>query len=177
MAIPLTTTQLTSSEDYFRQVVFPNKEAFFGHQSTFSSALNLATCLFHFHEWLYDEFKSPLEAHFGRSFAKKGDFWGAVLKTDKRFGYVRDVTNASKHVRISGTGLSGPSTGMSHIANTHIVELGFGGGGYGRGRYGDGKQVMFDDGGVLIGYDECATALFSFWKTLLENLTGRSQPG
>jgi hypothetical protein len=54
-------TSLTCAEDYFLKVVKPNKESFFGAPSTFASAFNLATTLYHFHEWLFDEYKSKLE--------------------------------------------------------------------------------------------------------------------
>jgi len=176
MVIPLRTKQLTGSEDYFQQVIVPNKRDFFGQASAFASALNLATCLFHFHEWLHAEFRPQLEAQLGQTFKKSGQFWGAVQNTDRRFGYVRDLTNASKHVQIGGQGFQ-TSTGMSHIANTHIVvSRGLGGGGFGRGRFGDSSQVMFADGGSLVSYDDCANALFQYWKTMLEQLTGRPQP-
>lgn len=177
MAIPLQTRQLKSAEDYFQHVIVPNKREFFGHASAFASALNLATCLFHFHEWLYAEYRPQLEKHFGQMFKSKGRLWGAVQNSDGRFAYIRDLTNASKHVQIGGQRNAPPSTGMSHIANTHIVAgLGHGGGGLGRGRFGDSSQVMFADGSKLISYDECANALFDYWKLLLEQLTGRLQP-
>lgn len=62
---------------------------------------------------------------------------------------------------------------MSHIANTHVVAVGFGQGGYGQGRYGGGPNVVFDDSGNQISFDVCAQELFDYWKTLLESLTGR----
>ena len=62
---------------------------------------------------------------------------------------------------------------MSHIANTHVVAVGFGQGGYGQGRYGGGPNVVFDDSRNQISFDVCAQELFDYWKTLLESLTGR----
>jgi hypothetical protein len=102
----------------------------------FATALNLATSLYHFHEWLFDEFKQQLEAEFGETFGTKGAFWQAVEATDTRFGYVRDVTNASKHVN--------------------------GVGGYGSARYGGAPSVVFDDSGSQISFDDCAQALFAY---------------
>lgn len=162
---------LTSSEDFFIFVMHPNMKAFFDSSSTFSSAFNLATSLFHFHEWLFDEFKAPLEAHFGTVFSSKGKFWQAVEGTNAKFGYIRDVANASKHVKIGGAGHPPTSTGMTHVANTHIVSVGYGQGGYGIGRFGGGPNVMLHDGGSQISFDNCADDLFNYWKGLLEQLT------
>src|SRR5215813_1828533 len=103
------TLNLRGAADYFAHVVRPNKDAFFGAPSTLATALNLATALYHFHEWLFDEFKVELEAEFGTTFSGKGAFWQAVEKADPRFGYLRDVTNASKHVTIGGRGFASPS--------------------------------------------------------------------
>src|SRR5690606_27306023 len=145
---------------YFTKVLKPNKEAFFGGPSTFASAVNFATALYHFHEWLFHEFKPQLETEFKTTFSSKGAFWQTVQASDARFGYIRDVTNASKHVAIGGPGHPAPSTGMTHIANTHIVSVGYGEGGYGQGRYGGGPNVVFDDAGNQISFDDCAQALF-----------------
>jgi hypothetical protein len=162
---------LTGSADYFAHVLKPNKEAFFGSPSMFATALNLATSLYHFHEWLFDGFKQQLEAEFGETFGTKGAFWQAVEATDTRFGYVRDVTNASKHVKIGGPGVARPSTGMSHIANTHIITIGYGVGGYGSARYGGAPSVVFDDSGSQISFDDCAQALFAYWESLLAKVS------
>lgn len=165
------TQVLSGCEDYFLNVLSPNKKSFFGSSSEFATAINFATSLFHFHEWLFDEYKSDLEREFGTTFAKKGDFWGAVQATNHNFGYIRDVTNASKHVKISGTGNIKPSTGMSHIANTHIVAIGYGQS-YGQ-AYGGGSKVVFDDAGQQVSFDTCAQELFDYWQQLLQKLTGK----
>jgi hypothetical protein len=160
-------TNLSSAADYFDRVVKPNKDAFFGTPSTFANAFNLATALYHFHEWLFHSFRSELEAEFTATFSSPGKFWEAVQARDTRFGYIRDVTNASKHVSIGGPGNPKPSSKMTHIANTHIVSTPYGGGAYGSGRY-SGPNVIFDDGsGTQISFDECANALFNYWDALL----------
>ena len=163
---------LTSAEDYFLKVMKPNYDAFFGASSTFASAFNLATTLFHFHEWLFDQYKPELEQNFRTTFASKGPFWQAVQGTNTNFGYIRDVTNASKHVTIGDQDSPPPSTGITHIANTRIISIGYGQGGYGQARYGGGPAVVFDDAGNQISFDDCASQLFDYWKKLLEQLTG-----
>ncbi|MGP4749386.1 hypothetical protein [Agrobacterium pusense] len=162
---------LASSADYFRQIVKPNMDTFFSSPSNFASAVNLATSLFHFHEWLFDEFKADISAHFGKNFSKPGGFWKHVEGTNSKFGYIRDVTNASKHVTIGGPGFAPPSTGMTHMANTAIISVGWGQGGFGQGAYGGGPNVVFDDGGNQISFDDCANQLYAYWKNLLQTLT------
>ena len=71
----MTISNLSGAADYFTHVVKPNKDAFFGEPSTFASVLNLATSLFHFHEWLFDSFNAKLEAEFSRKFSTPGKFW------------------------------------------------------------------------------------------------------
>jgi hypothetical protein len=176
MAISSTSSNLSSAADYFAHVVRPNEAAFFGGPSTFAAALNLATSLFHFHEWLFNDFKAKLEAEFGTKFSDRGAFWQAVQANDPRFGYIRDVTNASKHVKIGEPGKPRPSTGMTHIANTEIITLGYGMGGYGQGPYGGGPTVVFHDGGSQISFDDCATALFRYWDALLLKMMSSSNP-
>ncbi|MBE0553633.1 MAG: hypothetical protein IH625_08070 [Rhodobacteraceae bacterium] len=162
---------LSGCEDYFFKVLTPNRKAFFETTSEFSSAINFATSLFHFHEWLFDEFKPNLEQNFNTTFSSKGKFWKAVEATNANFCYIRDVTNASKHVKIGGQGNAPTSTGMSHIANTHIVAIGYGQS-YGQ-AYGGGSKVVFDDAGIQISFDRCAQELFDYWEQLLQTLTGK----
>ncbi|RAR99343.1 hypothetical protein [Ensifer adhaerens] len=160
---------LTTPDDYFRDVVIPNKEAFFGGPATFATAINLATSLFHLHEWLHDGCRPKLEKHFGQTFRTPGDFWNAVQKTNTEFGYIRDVTNASKHVKI---GKFPTSTTMSHIANTHLIHTGYGQGGFGTAKYGGGPDIVFDDAGSQISFDDCAAELFAYWERLMMQITG-----
>ncbi|NUJ81167.1 hypothetical protein HUN39_14205 [Methylocystis sp. FS] len=168
--------QLSDAGSYFEYVLKPNKEAFFGAPSNFASTVNLASSLFHFHEWMYKSFKSRLEAEFNTIFPTAGTFWGVVEGTDPRFGYIRDVANASKHVKIGEHGRPRPSTGAHHMANTHIVVLGYGQGGYGTGPYGGGLQVVVEDSGRLVSFDDCAQALFDYWDQLLRKLAGAQTP-
>lgn len=161
---------LAGAEEYFLLVIKPNYDSFFGAPSNFASALNLVVSLFHFHEWLFNGHKSEIEIEFGQTFSSAGAFWKAVEHTNSRFGYIRDVANASKHVAI---GRFPTSTGMTHIANTHIVVTGFGNSAYGVGRYGGGPEVFFEDSGKRVSFDDCANDMFSYWKCLLEKLTGK----
>lgn len=60
---------------------------------------------------------------------------------------------------------------MSHIANTHIVAIGYGQS-YGQ-AYGGGSKVVLDDAGSQISFDRCAQELFDYWEQLLQTLTGK----
>lgn len=168
-------TQLNSAEDYFLEVLKPNRDRFFQGPSTFVAALNLATSLYHFHEWLWAFHRPDVQKHLGKSIQSSGGLWNIVEQSNPYFGYIRDLTNASKHVMI-GQGQHKTSTGMTHIANTHIITTAFGVGGFGQGSFGGGPNVVFDDGGAKISFDTCAGDLYLFWKNLLEKITGRAYP-
>jgi hypothetical protein len=75
---------LSGAADYFAEVLKPNKDAFFGGPSTFASAFNFASSLYHFHEWLFVSFKGQLEAEFTATFPTARKFWKAVEAKDNR---------------------------------------------------------------------------------------------
>lgn len=153
---------LANAEDFLAEVLQPNYEAYLQSASNFASAVNLATALFHFCDWLFVEYKEQLKSRYASADEKA--FWKKVEQEDPRYGYVRDVANASKHVR-----LRRPSTRMNHISRLLIVDRPFGSGPYGQGRFG-GSNVVCDDGGEPVYFDECATALYDYWSSLLRDL-------
>jgi hypothetical protein len=167
-------TQLITAEDYFLEVIRPNHRMFFSRKSSFATAVNFAASLYHFHEWLYASHRAGLEASFADTLPSKGDFWRAVEATDKDFGYIREMTDGSKQVRIGGKGIPTPPADMLHIANTRIVSLSFRRAGSGTGPVGGGKTIVTDDSGISINFDHCTTKLYSYWKNLLASLTGKS---
>lgn len=126
--------------------------------------------LHHFHEWLSHDFKRELEMdeYFG-AFGKKGTLWSKVEPTNPKFGYVRDVANASKHVKYSQ---SKPSTGVKSITHVHITDRPYDTGNFCQGRFG-GPNALIEDNGKQIYFDECASELYDYWKALLERLTGK----
>ncbi len=161
----MTITVMSSAGDYFAEIVEPTVHEFQTTPSTFKTAFATATALFHAHEWLWEHNRADLEAFYGQTFDSPGKFWSLVETQVPHAGYMRDVANASKHVRIDRR----PSTGMSHIANTHIQSTGYGMGAYGAGRYG-GKNLTMDDSGMTISFDSCVTDLIGFWRPLVQRL-------
>jgi hypothetical protein len=156
---------LTDAKEYFSDVVQPNVQEFLSKPSTFRLAFNAASSLFHLHEWLFESKKTDLEHHFGRTFSSKGDFWGHVESVVPEAPYIRDLANASKHVRLTIR----PSTSMTHVANTVIQFSGYGQGGYGQGRFGGGDVVMKDRGADIL-LDDCASKLLQFWSGVVTAL-------
>lgn len=164
-------TVMSSAHDYFAEIVEPTVNEFQTTPSTFKTAFAVATALFHAHEWLWQHNRPDLEAHYERTFGSAGKFWEFVESQVGLAGYMRDVANASKHVKIDRR----TSTGMSHIANTHIESSSYGTGSYGRGRYSGGNLTM-DDSGRSISFDECVGELIGFWRPLLSSLPGNLTP-
>lgn len=156
---------LDDAKAFFQQVLKPSYDEFMGTPSTFRTAFNAVTALFHMHEWLY-EFKKPeIEAKYAAVFPKKGDFWAHVETLVPKAKFIRDLANASKHVRLTIR----PSTSMTHIANTSIQTVGFGEGGYGLGRY-SAPSVTMKDGSTDVYLDDCAKDLFGLWDALIRDL-------
>ena len=153
---------LTDANDFFVEVVDPSVRDFLSSPSTFRSAFGVVTALFHAHEWVYEFKRTEVEAHFGQAFAKKGDLWGFIETQVPKAAFIRDLANASKHVRLTIK----PSTTMTHIANTSIQTVGFGVGGYGQGRYGGGPTVTMKDGSADVSLDDCVNSLVAFWAGL-----------
>src|SRR5262245_923925 len=92
---------IDGAEKYFAEVLKPQYYKFFGHPATLRGAFNLATALFHFHEWLYEFHKASLESHLGKSLPSKASLWQHAESIDPNFRYVRDLANASKHVQLT----------------------------------------------------------------------------
>ena len=104
----------------FTEVVKPSYDEFIDTQSTFRTAFNAATALFQMHEWVYEFNRSDLEKKYSTTFNSKGEFWGFVETLSLGGKYIRDLANASKHVRLTIR----PSTSMTHIENTVIQIVG-----------------------------------------------------
>jgi len=151
---------------YFSEVVEPTATEFFGTPSSFRTALALATVLFHAHEWLWEFNRTDLEAEFSTAFPSAWKWWKFVEAQVPEARFIRDLANASKHVRLTLK----PSTSMTHIANTSIQSTGFGEGGFGAGRYGGGPNVTMKDGADDVSFDDCANNLLAFWRPLVAKL-------
>lgn len=147
---------------FFQQIVKPSVDDYLNTASQFRTAFSAVTALFHMHEWLY-EFKQPeLEAKYIMTFPKKGDFWGHVETLVPSSKFIRDLANASKHVRLTIR----PSTSMTHIANTVIQSTSWGEGAYGVGRY-SGRNMTMKDGISDVLLDNCVQELMAFWEPLV----------
>jgi hypothetical protein len=108
---------LNSASKYYSEILKPTYDDFFGNPATLRSAFILASVLFHFRDWLFVFHKTALERHFGKTLKAEQALWAEVEKTGTRFGFIRDLANASKHVHLKHH----PSTSTTHIANTSIT--------------------------------------------------------
>ena len=158
-------TSLTDAKEYFEQIVIGNVDDFLRNPSTFRLAFNAASSLFHQHEWLFECKQSEIESKLGATFSKKGDFWQHVETLVPEAKYIRDLANASKHVKLTIR----PSTNMTHIANAVIQTSSFGSGGYGVSRY-SADSVSMKDNGHDISLDDCVQKLWAFWQGLISDV-------
>jgi hypothetical protein len=160
-----TVESLDDAKAFFEQIVKPSVADYLGTPSQFRTAFNAVTALFHMHEWLYEYKRPELEAKYGQTFATQGSFWGHIQTLVPSAAFVRDLANASKHVRLTRH----PSTSMTHVANTVIQSTGYGQLGYGQGRYG-GRNTTIKDGSNDVLLDDCVQELMNFWEPLVAEL-------
>ena len=157
---------LGSAKDFFDEVAKPSYDEFMTTASSFRTAFNAVTALFHLHEWVYEFNRSQIEAKYSKIWTTKGDFWKFVESQVPTAGFVRDLANASKHVKLTLR----PSTNAHHIANTAFqVSSGYGTGGYGEGRYA-GPSLKMKDGAGYVDVDDCVKDLYAFWEPLIAEL-------
>jgi hypothetical protein len=156
---------LDSASKYYSEILKPEHDEFFAAPATLRSAFNFARSLFHFHDWLFDGHRAQLEAHFGTPLQSPGTFWAKVEKIDARFGFIRDLANASKHVRLTKK----PSTSMTHVANTSLVVGVFSSTVFDPSVF-DTTRVQMGDGQTEIQFDDCARALFRYWTDLSQKV-------
>lgn len=158
------TGTLDNPRDFFEEVTRPNYNDFFASPSSFRTAFSLSMSLFNINEWLYEYNKADVEAKFGKAFSSAGQLWEEVQNQVPDAKFIRDLSNASKHVKLTIR----PSTSMTHIANTEIQTSTYGGGvKYGQGRYSQ-PSVVFHDQGNVIYLDDCARKVFAFWEALID---------
>jgi hypothetical protein len=156
---------LTDPKVFFEEIAKPNFDGYMETVSSFRTAFNAVTALFHLHEWIYESKRVEIETKYGQSFRSKGAFWKFVESQVSGAKFVRDLANASKHVTLK----INPSTSMTHIANTTIQTAGYGGGGFGAGRF-SAPSVVMKDGLQDVYLDGCLQDLFEFWRRLIADL-------
>jgi hypothetical protein len=162
---------LDSARKYYDWVLKKQYDDFFNNPADFRLLINLCMSLFHFHEWLFEEYPSELQTEFSQSqpIRNAGAFWGLVEVRDRRFGFVRDIANASKHVRLTIR----PSTTMTHIANTEIQVAKWDHATWDNARW-DAPSVTSRDGGANVLFDPYAKELFEFWTDLIDKFSPRT---
>jgi hypothetical protein len=162
----MTVLKLNNPRDFFEEITKPFFHDFFSQNSTFKNAFGLAMSLFNIHEWVFEFDKAKIETKYNQTFSGPGSFWKKVESLVPEAKYIRDLSNASKHVRLTIR----PSTSMTHIANTSISISGWGNAGFDATRYGSQPTVTMADGTLDVSLDECAKKVFSYWETLIEEL-------
>lgn len=159
----LKTGTLSNPRDFFDCVTRPNYDDYFNNPSSFRTAFSLSMSLFNICEWVFEYNKADVETELGKTFKSSSELWKEVESIVPQAKFIRDLSNASKHVRLT----IHPSTSMTHIANTEIQTSNYGSGGYGQGRY-SAPSVVFHDSGKVVYLDDCAKLVFAFWEQLID---------
>jgi len=162
---------LDSARKYYDWVLENQHKDFFENPADFQRLINFASSLFHFHEWLFVNFEAHLhiELGVGQPFSNAGQFWGAVQATNQNFGSIRDIANASKHVRLTRT----PSTTMTHMANTSIQVATWDTAQWDNAKW-DTPYATSKDAANDVLFDTCSEQLFQYWATLIDRLSPKT---
>jgi hypothetical protein len=158
---------LDSARKYYDWVLQKQYDDFFREPADFQRLINLASSLFHFHEWLYAEYSPILHIAINSpiAFTSARKFWNEVEKTNSKFGFVRDIANASKHVKLTRD----PSRSMSHMANTVIQVAQWDSAQFDQALW-DVPYAASKDGSNDVLFDTCAKELFAFWTSMINQL-------
>lgn len=161
------TQVLDNARKYYDWVLKEQYAEFNAGPANFRSLVNLASSLFHFHEWLFVSYPNELQKLLQQPHAVKsaGEFWGLVESTNPKFGFVRDIANSSKHVELTRK----PSTSMTHMANTVIKVATYDSSTFDNAVF-DAPYVASKDGPNDVLFDTCATELFAYWTAMIDTL-------
>jgi hypothetical protein len=157
--------RLASAKDFFNEVVEPNYNDFMRSRSTFRAAFNVSVSLFHMADWVFEHSKASAERALGTTFQARPELWRLVESQVRRAAYIRDVANASKHVRLTHQ----PSSGLTRIANTYITSVSFQSNAFQNNAFQTG-ELRIDDNNQAIVFDDCAKDVYDFWKGLITSL-------
>lgn len=157
---------LNNARDFFDEVTKPCYDDFFNSPSTFKNAFAMAMSLFNIHEWIFEFDRHRVQRKYKVNFSTAGEFWKNVESIVPEAKFIRDLSNASKHVRLRLK----PSTSMTHIANTQISVTTSGGGAFRTSMYRRSPSVKMEDKNAQIELDVCAQKLFAYWEKLIEEL-------
>lgn len=121
--------------------------------------------------WFHEEVN--VKAKYGAQISSAGQLWNDVVERQiADAGFIRDLNNAAKHVKLSFNPQKpkrgDPSTSMHFAANTFISTSAYGVGGFGGGGFGGAPEVKMDEGGRVVALEPIATAVFKFWEALVD---------
>ncbi len=150
--------RLQTAEDFFKRVTKPGYDTFMNEPSSFINVFAMAMGLFNISEWFFELHRQEIEAYCGCAFTSASKLWEHVESVVPEAAYIRDLSNASKHVVLK----KNPSTDAKHVANTFITPSYYGTGYYDSGTYGR-NPVRMDENGATVSVDDCALKVFNFW--------------
>ena len=167
--------RLQSARDYFDNITTPAYQQFKNDRTTFLIVYSMASGLFHLAEWLFFYKEAEVKTKYGQNITSAGALWHQVIEPSVLdAGFVRDLNNAAKHTKLSFNphkpGKGGPSTTMYYAANTSISTSGWSEGGFSEGPFGGAATAKMDEGGREVLLEPIATAVYDFWKVLIDEL-------
>lgn len=165
--------RLLNGRDYFDHIVEPAYRQFKNGEVTFLVAYSMAAGLYHIAEWIWYHDEAKVTAKFP-GLSGGGALWAEVEKAVPDAGLIRDMNNAAKHVKLSfdpnKPKKRDPSTTMHYAANSSISTGGFDTTAFDTKAFDSEKHFKLDEGGRTVPLEPIATAVFEFWKKLIDEL-------
>jgi len=97
----LSKQRLENARDYFENVVEPAYRDFIVSEVTFLRVFSLAAGLYHMAEWWWFHEEVKIKAKYGAKISSAGKLWNDVVEQQvSNAGFIRDLNNAAKHVRL-----------------------------------------------------------------------------
>ena len=158
---------------FLEQVMEPNVDEFVRNPKSFRLAFNAATSLYHFPEWLFETRKEATQKALSQKLCKTKNFtinehnhiWRVAECLVEDAGFIRDLANSSKHVRLNRSG----ATSVTHIANTTIQTSITGGNSRPTDSTND-EEICMQDGERYVSVISCVNAVFKFWCEVVSDM-------
>lgn len=165
--------QLTTSADYWIEIVEPDVSAYWRDKGNLRLALHAAIALFHMSDWVFHTHEDFVRTNFTfkdkagdiKPISSPATFANALEEQCNDFGRIRGIAHAAKHLQLHD--IRPVPNAPSHAANTAVHESGFTRGIFDQGSFDSGRKVMLaGPNGNDMEFSAIAKTVYEMWQTL-----------
>ena len=153
--------RIETAAEFLTQMVLPDYEELLRNPTDLRKAFHLATSLFQLRDWVFLEFGS-------QRWASVEQLQQFLQNKCTDFGLIRDVSNASKHLRL--TSPSTPATGVTWAGDTFATLVATGLALSSARHYQGGSDILIAvDSGVPVRFAKVAENVIKMWQQLFKD--------